>query len=274
MPLLHIMILALVQGITEFLPVSSSGHLIIAHTLMDGGAQQSWDNHVLLDIAVHVGTLLSVMVYFWRDILKMLCGLLSACKGQMDHDGAKLTLYIIVGSIPVIIAGLGMHMLEPSWLLATEIVAWTTLAFGIILWIADKKAPTARDLEDMTLKDAIIIGLAQTLALIPGTSRSGITMTAGRFLGFSRSECAHYALLLGIIAISGAGTIAGISALETDNLAFGTDILLAIALSFVSGLIAIALMMKWLARSSFTPFAIYRVILGIGLLALIYSGVL
>lgn len=277
MPLLDIIILALIQGITEFLPVSSSGHLVIAHNVMDGEAAQSWDNHILLDVAVHVGTLLSILFYFHKDILKILNGLLGAVRGNIKNEGTKLSVFIIIGSIPVILAGLGIHILEPSWLLATQIVAWTTLIFGIALWIADRhgsKNTAPRDLNDMTLKDALIIGFAQTLALIPGTSRSGITMTAGRFLGFSRTECAHYSLLLGIVAISGAGTIAGLSMLDQKNLNIGLDIALAAGLSFISGLIAIALMMKWLSRASFTPFAVYRIILGVALLGLIYSGLL
>lgn len=274
MPFLDIIILALIQGITEFLPVSSSGHLALAHNIMGEGAQQNWNKRIILDVAVHVGTLFSVLVYFHKDIQAMICGLLHACTGRFDHNGTKLSLYIIIGSIPVILAGLALHMLEPSWLLATEIVAWTTLIFGILLWIADKKSPATRTLEDLTLKDAILIGLSQTLALIPGTSRSGITMTTARFLGFTRAECAHYSLLLGIVAISGAGTIGGLSALKEESITLGTDILLSASLSFIAGLIAIALMMNWLRRASFTPFAIYRIILGLGLLALIYSGAL
>lgn len=164
-----------------------------------------------------------------------------------------------------------MNRFEPSWMLSIEIVAWTTLIFGIILWLADRFKPAERTIEDMSLKHALFIGLAQTLALIPGTSRSGITMTMGRVLGYTRTESAHFSLLLGIIAISGAGLLSGITMIEKHILieAMGM-VLLAALLAFISGYIAIALMMKWLERCSFTPFAIYRVILGILLLGFIY----
>jgi undecaprenyl-diphosphatase len=271
MPLLHIIILALIQGVTEFLPISSSGHLVLAHAALDGNTEQQWDKHMMMDVAVHIGTLFSVLLYFRKDLSLMLSGLLSLFKGKPNHTGNALTAKILIGSTPVIIAGFALNTLEPSWLLAVEIVAWTTLIFGIILWVADRIKPSVKTLDDLSIKDAILIGLAQCLALIPGTSRSGITMTAGRFLGYNRTECAHYSLLLGIIAISGAGALGGLTLLKEPNLAITQDILIAAALAFISGYIAIALMMKWLSRASFTPFAIYRIILGAGLLALIYG---
>lgn len=271
MPLPHIIILALIQGITEFLPISSSGHLVLAHAALDGNAAQEWDKHILMDVAVHVGTLLSVLIYFRKDVALLFHGLLSLLTGRLDHNGTQLGLKIVAASIPVIVAGLILHKLEPSWLLAVEIVAWTTLIFGIVLWIADRIEPTSKTLDDMGYKDAIIIGLAQCLALIPGTSRSGITMTAARFLGYNRTECAHYSLLLGIVAISGAGALGGLKLLKEPDLAITQDALIAATLSFISGYIAITLMMKWLERASFAPFAIYRIILGIGLLAVIYG---
>ncbi|NCT40176.1 MAG: undecaprenyl-diphosphate phosphatase [Alphaproteobacteria bacterium] len=271
MPLLHIIILALIQGITEFLPISSSGHLVLAHAALDGNAAQEWDKHILMDVAVHVGTLFSVLLYFRKDVILMVSGILSLLTGKWDHTGNQLTLKIIIGSIPVIIIGFWLNAMNPSWLLAVEIVAWTTLIFGIVLWIADRMAPNEKTLDELGYKHALIIGLAQCLALIPGTSRSGITMTAARFLGYNRSECAHYSLLLGIIAISGAGALGGLELLNNPNASLSYDVLIAAILSFISGYIAIVLMMKWLSRASFTPFAIYRIILGIALLAVIYA---
>jgi len=271
MPLLHIIILALIQGITEFLPISSSGHLVLAHAALDGNTVQEWDKHILMDVAVHVGTLFSVLLYFRRDVKLMLSGLFSLLTGKIHHTGNALTLKIIIGSIPVIIAGFIINSLEPSWLLAVEIVAWTTLIFGIILWVADRVEQSPKTLNDMNYSHAFLIGLAQCLALVPGTSRSGITMTAARFLGYNRTECAHYSLLLGIIAIGGAGALGGLELISNPNITIGQDVMVAAALAFISGYIAIALMMKWLSRASFTPFAIYRVLLGVGLLALIYG---
>lgn len=270
MSLFSIIILALVQGITEFLPISSSGHLIMVHRLF--GDLESWDNRLVLDVAVHLGTLLSVLAYFRKDVWAMLSGAMNILRGDISSSGARLDLYVIAASVPVIIAGLILHLTQPSWLLLMNIVALTTLIFGVILWIADRRPAAGKRLDELTLKDALLIGLAQMLALIPGTSRSGITMTAARFLGYSRTESAHFSLLLAIIAISGAGTIAGLELYQSRNITLGLDALIAALISFIAGWVSISLMMKWLERASFTPFAIYRIILGIALLIIINAG--
>ena len=265
---LPLIILALIQGLTEFLPVSSSGHLVLVHHIFNG--IENWDERLIMDVAVHVGTLFSVLVYFRRDVLKMLKGLLDWIKRDFKSEGSKLNLHVLLASLPVIFAGFALHVLKPDWLLLLEVMAWSTIIFGILLWIADRAPKSDKTLKDMDLKDALLIGLAQTLALIPGTSRSGITMTAARFLGYKRTESAHFSLLLAIIAISGAGAIGGVELIESGNAELRLDALLAIALSFLSGLLAISLMMKWLERSTFTVFAIYRIILGCALLGIIY----
>lgn len=270
MILFHIIILALVQGITEFLPVSSSGHLVITHTLMGQNVTDlCWEQNRVLDVAVHIGTLFSVLVYFHKDIREMLFGLTN-----VRSSGFQKSFNIIVASIPVILAGLALSVWKPNFLCILQITAWTTLIFGIVLWWADKKDVTKTSLEAMTMKDAILIGLAQTLALIPGTSRSGITMTASRFLGYSRTDAAHFSLLLAIIAISGAGVLGIKDIVEMGDNALTAGAGIAVILSFLSGLAAIALMMEWLKKASFKPFAIYRIIIGIAMLALIYAGIL
>jgi len=269
MPLYHIIILAVIQGITEFLPVSSSGHLVLTHSLLgDGKTDLCWETNRLMDVAVHVGTLLSVLLYFRKDILMMLCGIL-----KPQSDGFKLGFYLALASIPVVIAGLGLQMIKPSFLCLVEVMAWMMLIFGIVLYFADK-VDDAKEIKDMNWKSALLIGFSQMLALIPGVSRSGITMTSARFLGFSRVEAARFSLLLSIVAISGAGFLTSIDLIETGNITLGFDILTAVALSFIAGYIAISLMMKWLSKSTFMPFVIYRVVLGVALLGLIYSGLL
>jgi undecaprenyl-diphosphatase len=268
--LFHIIISTLIQGITEFLPISST-HLIIFHKI---AGQASAENNLFLDIGVHVGTLFAVLIYFWRDIAAMLTGLIHLITGKLDHAGARLAMMIIISSIPVILAGLALHMINPLWLRETWILATTTLIFGGLLWFVDDFKAQDRALETLTIKDALFIGLAQTIALIPGTSRSGITMTAGRGLGFSRTDSARYSLLLSIIAISGAGMLGGKDLLEVDNIALTTDIAIASALSFVTALIAIAVMMKWLTTQSFKIFAIYRIILGLSLFAALGLGII
>lgn len=271
MSLFHIIILALVQGITEFLPISSSGHLVLTHKLMgEAISQQS----LQMDIAVHVGTLFAVLLYFRADVAKIFHGFKDFTKGQRDTQNAKLGLYVLLGSLPVLFVG-GILSLSPIiWLHSAATIAWTTLIFGILLWVVDAKQDQKRTLPDMNAKRALFIGLAQVLALIPGTSRSGITITAARYLGFTRTEAARYSLLLAVIAISGAGTLGGFGLLKANDLAFTLDILLAAALAFIAALITISLMMKWLSKASFAIFGIYRIILGLVLLGAVYWGVL
>ena len=263
MPFFHLVILALIQGITEFLPVSSSGHLVLAHHLL--GQDTGWAQDLMIDVAVHVGTLFAVLIYFRKDIYAMIFS-------PKDDQKKKLPYLILLASVPVIIAGFFLHLIAPDILRSIEVMAWCTLLFGILLWVADRFKPDARTLDNLTWRHALGIGFAQILALIPGTSRSGITMTAARFFGYNRIDAARFSLFLAIVAISGAGVLGGMDVLNHKDTTFGIDILIAAALSFLAALGAIHLMLKWLEKSTFTPFAIYRVILGIILLSLIYSG--
>lgn len=270
MPFLHIIILAIIQGLTEPLPISSSGHLVLAHHFMEGAAADAcWSGERAMDIAVHVGTLLSVLAYYWRDLLSMLRGLL-----HPGSDGFTMIRNLAVGSIPVVIAGYALHELQPSFVCLVEIMAWTSIVFGILLWAADKLSPADKTAEQIGWKHATLIGLAQILSLIPGVSRSGICMTAGRFLGYTRIEAARFSLLLSIVAISGAGLLGALDMAETGGDTLGSDALLAGFIAFIAGYLSIAAMIKWLGHFSFTPFAIYRVILGACLLGMIYTGVL
>ena len=271
MSLLHIILSAIIQGITEFLPISSSGHLVLLH----GIAGQTNDQaNLILDIAVHIGTLFAVLIYFRRDVMLLAGGILKILTGNVSSTGAQLGLKILTSSIPVIIAGLALHMINPYWLRETWVVATTTLIFGVLLWFIDDFKSENRTAENATFKDALIIGLAQILALIPGTSRSGITMTAARSLGFTRTESARYSLLLSIIAISGAGILGAKDLLDTNTPALTADIAIAITLSFSTALGAITLMMKWLTTQSFKAFAIYRILLGLGLFAALGLGLI
>lgn len=261
MTLLQLAVLAIVQGITEFLPVSSSGHLILTSQVL------GWqDQGLSIDIAVHAGTLLAVIVYLWRDILRIL--------GGLAESGAESTRplagMIIVATIPVGIAGFVLHEVGQESLRDPEVIAWATLGFGILLLVADRFGMTLRRMEHMTWSSAIMIGVAQVLALIPGTSRSGITMMAARFMGFERESAARFSLLLSIPVIAAAALLAGKDVYDSGDLALSQATLLAAGMSFVAAMFAIWLMMAWLKRATFTPFVIYRLILGVGLLAWIY----
>ena len=266
MPILHLAILALVQGITEFLPISSSGHLVLVPFMM-----QWQDQGLMMDVAVHVGTLGAVMVYAWREIGMMIGGLWKLMRGRVDQ-GTRLMLQVIIGSIPVVIAGYAITKYAGGMLRSVEIIGWTTLGFGLLLGFADRVGMTVRRLEHMSYGGALAIGMAQVIALIPGTSRSGITMTMARFLGFERADAARFSLLLSIPAIAGAGTLAGIDLWHSGDVNLTRDVLTAVGLSFASALVAITLMMAWLRHAGFMPFVVYRILLGALLLYLVYAS--
>ena len=276
MHLMHLLILAAVQGITEFLPVSSSGHLVITWAAFDAAGwevEQSAHNRLTLDIAVHVGTLVAVCLFYWRDLRDMAVGAAKLLSGR-KNPGARLILHLAVGSVPLAIVGylflddIALHLHN------VEIAAWSTIIFAVVLYISDRATMTLKRIEHLTVGQAFLIGCAQVLALIPGTSRSGITMTAARFLGFERSEAARFSLLLSIPAIIGPGLLAGLELQESDNLRLGGDALIAAGLACVVALISIFAMVTWLRRASFTVFVVYRILLGALLLALIYGGVI
>ena len=264
--LIHIIVLALIQGITEFLPVSSSGHLVLVSKLTP------WpDQTLLVDVALHVGTLAAVMVYFRRECWSMVLGVFNLALFRGGRE-AKLALHVVVATLPIIpVAFYLKDYVAGDFRQGVALIAWTTLGFGILLYAADRLGLRIRRVEHMTIGSALIIGCAQILALVPGTSRSGITMTAARFLGFERVEAARFSLVLSIPVIIGAGTLAGIDLYRMGDAEMNTVTVLAIMLSFVSALIAIAVMMRWLARASFTPFVIYRIGLGAGLLYWVYG---
>lgn len=265
MTTLHLVVLAIVQGITEFLPISSSAHLILVPHVF------GWpDQGLLMDVAVHVGTLFAVMLYFWRDVLCMIVGTKKLAVGQWDFD-SKLVILVGLATIPIVIAGLIMNWIYPDGLRSLEIIAWANLGFGILLYISDRYVPMTRQFGSIGFRDAMVIGLFQALALIPGTSRSGVTMTAARFLGFDRVDGARFSLLLSIPTILAAGALASVKLIEVGDAALTSQALTAAALAFISALVAIAAMMAWLRHAGFGPFVGYRLILGIILLAVAYG---
>ncbi len=268
MPLLQIAILALVQGVTEFLPVSSSGHLVLVPWVA-GWADQG----LMLDVAVHVGSLGAVMVYLSADIKAMASGLWRTAKGRGVNPGARLFGFLVIATVPVVVAGYWANGAFMDGLRTITVIGWTTLGFGILLWLSDRFGLTLRRLEHMKLFDVVVIGLAQVLALVPGTSRSGITMTAARFLGMERLDAARFSIALSIPTIIGAGTLKGFELYQSGNMEMTNAVFVAAGLSFVAAFIAIVLMMAWLRRATFTPFVIYRVLLGGGLLAIAYGYV-
>ncbi len=255
----------MVQGITEFLPISSSAHLILVPVFT------GWvDQGLIIDVALHVGTLGAVILYFWRDLWAMTLGLVRLVRGRRD-SGARLIGYLILGTLPVLAAGFAFNRYVPGGLRDIRVIGWTTLGFGILLYIFDRVGMTVRRVEHMGVFDVLVIGFAQVLALVPGTSRSGITMSAARMLGFERPDAARFSLLLSIPTILGAGTLESIELWKRGDLGLTGDAVSAAGLAFVAALISIAVMMAWLKRATFTPFVVYRVALGGFLLAVSYG---
>ena len=267
MPVLHLAVLALVQGVTEFLPISSSGHLILVPVLT------GWpDQGLVVDVAVHVGTLGAVMLYFWRDLGAMAGGVVRFMGGDRD-PGARLAGYVIVGTLPLVAAGYALDTYLPGGLRDPRIIAWATLGFGLVLYAADRFGMTFRRLDHVGLADAVVVGLAQVLALIPGTSRAGITMSAARLLGFERRDAARFSMLLSIPAILGAGTLKGLELYRSGDAQLTAAAFIAALMAFAAALLTIWALMAWLRRATFTPFVVYRVVLGVGLLAITYGFV-
>ena len=271
MPFTQILILAAIQGITEFLPISSSGHLILVPKLT-GLADQG----LMLDVAVHVGTLMAVILYFWRDVFGMVSAL-SRIFQQISNRrklDAEFWLFckLVLATLPVIGAGFYVNKYMGADLRTLEIIGWATLCFGILLFVADKINMTVRKMEHISFGGAFFIGLMQAISLVPGTSRAGITMTAARFLGVERQDAARFSLLLSIPTIIGAGVLKGYELSESADRVLFYDVLTVTGLSFLFALMAISLLMVWLRRASFTPFVIYRILLGGVLLGIVYYG--
>lgn len=264
---IHIFWLALIQGFTEFLPVSSSGHLVLFAKYIS-----NIDQGQAIDIALHIGSLIAVVLYFWSTIKDMLISLISQkFRPDFHIKGVKLAYFIVIATIPAIIIGGLLSFWGTEWTRNTKLIGYLLIVYSILLWYADTHFNTNKTLDTMSLKDAVLIGFAQTLAFLPGTSRSGVTITMGRFLGYNRSEVAKFSMLLSIPAILCAGILAFLSLYQTGNTA---QLLLggkAIILSFVFSFIAILFMMKWLRTKTFLPFVVYRIILGLLLILDAYS---
>jgi len=265
--LFHLALVAVIQGITEFLPISSSGHLILLPKLTSLD-----DQGLVIDVAVHVGTLGAVILYFWSDVKLVLHGTGRLLRGKVDTQSAFLALCLATATVPVVIVGAALALLDLTEALrSVAVIGWTMLIFGIVLWWADTQSPQERRAGQWTLKDAAIMGLWQVLALIPGTSRSGITITAGRTLGYERHDAARLAMLMSIPTIAASGLVVAVDVAADADWATARDGVLAAVLAFVSALLALAVMMRLAKRISFTPYVVYRVALGLVLLWIAYT---
>ncbi|MCW9052586.1 MAG: undecaprenyl-diphosphate phosphatase [Motiliproteus sp.] len=263
MDLGYIILLAVIQGITEFLPISSSAHLILPAQLL-GLADQG----LAFDVAVHVGTLSAVLFYFRRDFSLLIYGWLRQVRGGRSSQHARLGWALIIGTIPAILAGLAFNDFIEQNLRSTLVIAATTILFGVLLGYADITRTEVRKNRDMTFKDVVIIGCVQALALIPGTSRSGITITAGLMLGLTRNAAARFSFFLSVPLIMAAGSYKGLELFQQGDQAQWSAVILGAILAAISAYACIHWFLKLLNRLGMMPFVIYRLLLGAALLAM------
>jgi len=258
MDFIQILILALVQGLTEFLPVSSSAHLILVPILT------GWkDQGLAFDVAVHVGTLMAVVLYFRHELGRMIISWIASVTGKGFNADAKLAWAVLWGTIPVGIAGLLFKDFIEAHLRTPEVLATATLVFALLLWWADAKGREARDEYSLNWLDVLFIGLAQALALIPGTSRSGATMTAALFLGLSRKAAARFSFLLSIPVIVLAGGLKTLDYLKEATIDDMQPLMLGALLSGISAYFCIHYFLILLEKIGMLPFVVYRIILAI-----------
>ncbi len=258
MTLIQIIVLALIQGLTEFLPVSSSAHLIL------GSVAFGWpDQGLVFDVATHLGTLLAVLVYFRKDLAEMLQALVRPIKIGEDRRHRAMAGYLAVASVPaLLIGGLAPDIVE-MYLRDVRVIAWMTIGFGLLLWLSDVIGKNNRSFDDFNFRTAMLVGIAQAFALIPGVSRSGITITAGRFLGFVPDAAARFSFLLSIPIIAAAGGYGALRVASGEAPIDWSQFLLAFLLSAVAGWLCIAAFLALLKRVGLLPFVIYRLALGI-----------
>lgn len=271
MDYLEALVLGLMQGLTEFLPISSSAHLRIYPELFGWG-----DPGAAFTAVIQIGTELAVLLFFWRDIWRIASAWVRSLfkpelRGQLD---ARMGWYIIAGSLPIVVLGVLLKDTIETHFRSLWLIGTTLIVLGIVLGLADRLGSSSKTLKRLGLRDALLMGLAQAMALIPGVSRSGATLSMGRLLGYERETATRYAFLLAIPAVIGAGVFELKDVPNGDNAYGWGPTILATIVSFVVGYAAIAWLLRFVATRSYTPFVIYRVVLGAATLILVATGVL
>jgi undecaprenyl-diphosphatase len=270
--LINAIILGLVQGLTEFLPISSSAHLRILGEFLPGAK----DPGAAFTAITQIGTEAAVVVFFWRDIVRIISSWCKALVGKIPRDDAdaRMGWLIIIGSIPIVVLGLLFQDQIETTFRSLWIVAIMLIVFGILLGVADAVGAKKRRLKSLNVRDGVIFGGAQALALIPGVSRSGGTITAGLFMGYERRAAARYAFVLAIPAVFGSGFYQVVKSIGEPSPYGPVETLVATVIAFVVGLAVIAFFMSYISKRSFLPFVVYRIVLGVVLLVLLGTGVI
>ena len=264
MDIIQAIALALLQGLTEFLPISSSAHLILLPVLV------GWEDQGLaFDVAVHVGTLTAVVVFYRKDLIWIIRAWVGSIVGKGMNEEAKLGWYVILGTIPVGLVGITLPHVVETVLRSPLIIAGATILFALLLWLAEKQAKEQRS--TITLLDAVIIGLFQAIALIPGTSRSGITITAGLMTGLKRKHAARFSFLLSIPVIALAGMVKALELYKSTDPVMWDMIFIGVLVSAVVAYLSIGWFLKLLGKVGMIPFVYYRLVLGVFLIIIFFG---
>jgi len=257
--------LAVLQGFTEFLPISSSAHIILPKELL------GWpDQGLIFDVAVHVGSLIAVLVYFRRDIRTLFKAWVSSCMGNAQTADSRLAWYVIIATIPAGLIGFLLSDLVEQYSRSMLLIAFTSIFFALLLYIADRIGKQALSIEQLTMRSSLIVGFFQVLALLPGTSRSGATMTAALFCGLDRKAAAKFSFLLAIPIIAAGGLLEGVALLSSEQASQWGMLLYAIAISGIVSWLCIHYFLRLIDRVGFLPFIVYRVFMGLALFTIYF----
>lgn len=280
MSIIEAIVLGIIQGLTEFLPISSTGHLTIAGKLLGLISNENPERWTSFIAVIQMGTLFAILIYFWYDLWSILVSFLKENiterkRFSSQSSNSKMGWYIILGSIPVVIIGLGFKdIIEGTLTKNLYVVGGSLIALGIILALAERVGKFKRELHELSWKDALIIGCAQALALIPGSSRSGTTITAGLFLGFKRETAARFSFLLSVPAIFGSGLLEFYQSLEYIDFSGSITLLIATISAAVSGYYTIEFLLRFLKRNSTYVFVFYRICIGLTIYLLISMSII
>lgn len=280
MNLLESIILGVVQGLTEFLPISSTGHLTLAGKFMNLISEEHPEQWTAFIAVIQLGTMLAVLVYFWKDLISIIKdfindNIIKRISYSNQQVNSKLGWLIIIGTIPVVIIGLTFKdVIEGAITKNLYIIAASLIVLALILALAEKTAKFKKNIENVTILDSIIIGVAQALSLIPGSSRSGTTITAGLFVGLNREAAARFSFLLSIPAVLASGVLQLYEAVEFLDKAMAVNIIVATIVSGISGYLAIDFLLKFLKKNSTFLFIYYRIGLGIIIFILLFNNII
>ncbi len=280
MSLIEAIILGIVQGITEFLPISSTGHLTLTGKFMGLISEENPEHWTSFIAVIQLGTMLSIFVYFWKDLLNILTEFLQnnlqkRVKYSEQSTNSKLGWMIILGTVPIVSIGLLFKdMIEGALTKNLYVISGSLIVLAIILAVAEKTAKFKKNIEHVTLLDSVLIGLAQAVALIPGSSRSGTTITGGLFLGLRRDVAARFSFLLSVPAILASGMLQLIESLKYINYDLSVNLIVATIVSALSGYMAIDFLLKFLKKNTTFVFIYYRIALGVLILVLLYSNII